>query len=152
LPRFYAREFTIRGTSGLPMGDINGVLLEDPKHEIPEIYETPAVDFLGPQFRQRLIRRTFAPDCWKNITPEERTLGHGGMDYIEFRAFFDCLIEKKPLPIDVYDMATWMAITPLSEASILKGGAPIAIPDFTRGRYQNRPSEDVVDLPGRHCL
>lgn len=151
LPRFYAREFTIRGTSGLALGDINGVLLEDAKHEIPEIYETPQSISLALN-SANAYKKDFAPDCWKNITPEERTLGHGGMDYIEFRAFFDCLIEKKPLPIDVYDMATWMAITPLSEASILKGGAPIAIPDFTRGRYQNRPSEDVVDLPGRHCL
>ena len=48
------------------------------------------------------------------MTDKERDLGHGGMDYIEFRVLFDCLENNKPLPIDVYDMATWMAVTPLS--------------------------------------
>ena len=39
------------------------------------------------------------------------------------------------MPIDVYDAATWMAITPLSEKSIACGSAPVEIPDFTRGKW-----------------
>jgi hypothetical protein len=31
-----------------------------------------------------------------------------------------------------------MAITPASEESIIKGGAPVMLPDFTRGAYINR--------------
>ena len=41
-------------------------------------------------------------------------------------------------PIDTYDMAAWMAITPLSELSIANGGAPVEIPDFTRGAWTHR--------------
>ena len=59
---------------------------------------------------------------------------------------------KEESEIDVYDMATWMAITPLSEMSIAMGSAPVAIPDFTNGRWCNRTEfepnkyslEDVV--------
>ena len=51
------------------------------------------------------------------------------------------------MPIDVYDMAAWMAITPLSEQSIAHGGMPQAIPDFTRGQWIHRPIKDVVELP-----
>ena len=51
------------------------------------------------------------------------------------------------MPIDVYDMATWMAITPLSEQSIAHGGMPQAIPDFTRGQWMYRPKKDVMPLP-----
>ena len=84
-------------------------------------------------------KEKYLPDIWKNITPEQRDLGHGGMDYIEFRVFFDCLNDGKEFPIDVYDMATWMAITPLSEESIKNGGKPVEIPDFTNGKYKYRP-------------
>ena len=57
------------------------------------------------------------------------------MDYLEFKLFFDCLLNNKPMPVDVYDAATWMAISPLSEQSITSGSAPVEIPDFTRGKW-----------------
>ena len=71
--------------------------------------------------------------------------GHGGMDFIMLKHFIECIKYNKPMPIDVYDAAAWMVITPLSEASIKAGGAPQAIPDFTKGEYKNRPSFDVID-------
>ncbi|MFN7273748.1 MAG: gfo/Idh/MocA family oxidoreductase, partial [Bacteroidota bacterium] len=46
-----------------------------------------------------------------------------------------------PFPIDVYDMATWYAITPLSEKSIAEGGQLQYIPDFTRGKWKNRKAD-----------
>ena len=46
------------------------------------------------------------------------------------------------MPIDVYDAASWYAITPLSALSIAKGGKSYKIPDFTRGKYKtNKPLE-----------
>ena len=41
-----------------------------------------------------------------------------------------------------------MAIGPLSEASIAQGGAPVAFPDFTRGKWFRR--EPAVR--GKYCL
>ena len=46
-------------------------------------------------------------------------------------------------PIDVYDAATYMCITPLSENSIACGGAPQPFPDFTDGRWTMRT--DIAD-------
>lgn len=66
-----------------------------------------------------------------------KELGHGGMDYLVFEDFFDCLRNGKPMPIDVYDMASWMAVTPLSDLA-LKTGKTVEIPDFTHGDYKNR--------------
>ena len=74
-------------------------------------------------------------------------MGHGGMDYIEIKAFFKAALNGEEMPIDVYDAAAWMAITPLSEQSIAMGGAPQPIPDFTRGAWMLRERRDVVDLP-----
>lgn len=41
-------------------------------------------------------------------------------------------------PLDVYDLATWYAITPLSEKSIEEGGQVQEIPDFPKGGWKNR--------------
>ena len=43
----------------------------------------------------------------------------------------------KPMPIDVYDMATWMAISVLSEESIVTG-QEVLFPDFTNGACRCR--------------
>lgn len=37
--------------------------------------------------------------------------------------------------MDVYDAATWMSITVLSEMSVAKGGAVMDIPDYTSGKW-----------------
>jgi hypothetical protein len=55
------------------------------------------------------------------------------------------------MPIDVYDAAAWMVITPLSEQSIAHGGMPQPIPDFTRGKYLLREPRDVIELPKPEC-
>ena len=67
-------------------------------------------------------------------------------NFSEFKAFVDCLLQGKEMPIDVYDAAAWMAITVLSEQSIQMGGAPQAIPDFTDGKWILREPRDVIDL------
>ena len=89
----------------------------------------------------------YLPDAWRNITPEERALGHGGMDYITLKTFFKAILNGEEMPIDVYDMAAWMVITPLTEQSIAHGGMPQAIPDFTRGAYLLREPRDVLEFP-----
>ena len=65
------------------------------------------------------------------------------MDVYSFRTFFDCLKKGLEMPVDVYDAASWMAITPLSEESI-KTGLPVEIPDFTKGKWKNRERNDIV--------
>ena len=64
--------------------------------------------------------------------------GHDGMDWLVFRSFFDAAKAGAPAPIDVYDAAAWMSISCLSEQSVALGGAPVAIPDFTNGKWMER--------------
>jgi hypothetical protein len=59
--------------------------------------------------------------------------------------------DERP-PIDVYDAATWMAITPLSERSVASGNDPVPVPDFTNGAWMTEdPAFGLVDddLPDR---
>jgi hypothetical protein len=41
--------------------------------------------------------------------------------------------------MDVYDAATWSVLSPLSEVSVSRGGSPVEIPDFTRGKWKTNP-------------
>ena len=68
------------------------------------------------------------------------------MDGIMFSRFIRSLMLGEPMEIDVYDGATWMAISALSEKSIAEGGAPQSIPDFTNGKWLIREPKDVIPL------
>jgi hypothetical protein len=74
------------------------------------------------------------------LTPELEALakevgGHGGMDYIMDYRLIYCLRNGLPLDMDVYDMAEWCCITPLSRLSLENGNMPVEVPDFTRGAW-----------------
>lgn len=79
------------------------------------------------------------------ILEKARTIGHhDGMDYIMDYRMVYCLHHGLPLDMDVYDAALWSSIIPLSEQSILAGSTPVEIPDFTRGRWQQRSGVDFA--------
>ena len=99
--------------------------------------------YLTYQNNAREYEEKYLPDEWRLISAEGLKAGHGGMDGIEFRAFFRALREGGEMPVDVYDMAAWMCVTCLSARSIAGGGLPHAVPDFTRGAYKTRPLRDV---------
>ncbi len=72
--------------------------------------------------------------------------GHGGMDYIMLYRLLQCLREGLPPDMDVYDAATWSAVAPLSVTSVAHGSAPVEVPDFTRGRWQQRSASAIATL------
>ncbi len=130
LPRYYCRNFTVRGTNGLYEETTDSVFLdreEDMKHDYDWAKccmgnaETYAEEWNHP--------------VWKKYIEEGVRGTHDGMDWLEFKVFFDALRNDEPMPIDVYDAASWMSITALSEMSISQGGAVMNIPDFTRGKW-----------------
>ncbi|MDM1405708.1 Gfo/Idh/MocA family oxidoreductase [Myroides marinus] len=75
---------------------------------------------------------------WKNNEAKAVGAGHGGMDYFMINAFVESIKRNIEFPFDIYDLATWYAITPLSEKSIEAHGQVQEMPDFTRGKYVNR--------------
>ena len=142
LPRFYSLEFTVRGTKGCCLMDINAVLLDDEGLE----------EFFDPQLSvQKYLNNAeqfseYLPKIWKDMDKQKTHCGHGGMDYLMLREFFRAVQEGRPMPIDIYDAAAWMVITPLSELSIARQGAAVEIPDFTDGAWRTRKNTDIVEL------
>ncbi|MBQ8716892.1 MAG: Gfo/Idh/MocA family oxidoreductase [Clostridia bacterium] len=137
LPRYYSREFTVKGTKGM--------LAQEP--EIVYIEGDAVSHHYHHHVKNADNYKAYLPSIWTDISDEEKKLGHGGMDYFLFKGFFDAILSGSEMPIDVYDAAAWMCITALSEKSIAEGGMPQEIPDFTRGAWKTRPRLDVLEFP-----
>ncbi len=143
LPAYYSREFTVRGTKGLCLQDSNMILV-DGKQDMHSCF-TPS-EFVQKNINNAEEYKDLDAQIWQDITDLQREKGHGGMDYLMMSAFFNALQRGEEMPIDVYDAATWMSVTALSAKSIALGGAPVTVPDFTKGKWVVRPSKDVTEL------
>ena len=141
LPRSYDRDFTLRGTKGSFYQSTNSVYFDGEKEYWSNAYYLKHHLNNANEYKDKYL-----PDIWKNVTPEEKQAGHGGMDYFCTKAFVDALKTGAPMPVDVYDSALWQAVGVLSEKSIKEGGMPQAMPDFTNGEYKTRKRLDVCPL------
>lgn len=130
LPRYYSRGFTVRGTNAMYEEVTDSIFIdceEDRQHDF--------------DWRKTCINNAekyqdeYEHPIWKHFLSKGVQGSHDGMDWLEFEIFFKNLRENKPMPIDVYDAATWMAVSVLSEQSINLGGTAVNIPDFTKGKW-----------------
>jgi len=74
---------------------------------------------------------------WRRSAQQAAKTSHGGADYFVVAEFLECLSTGRHPPINAYDAAVWSSIIPLSAESILSGGEPKKIPDFTRGGWKD---------------
>jgi len=77
----------------------------------------------------------FKHPLWKYYEQKAEGTGHGGGDFMVLDQFVKAVRMKSPVPIDVYDAATWSAISALSGRSISEGNSAVEFPDFTRGAW-----------------
>ena len=129
IPRAYSRGGLVQGTKGTWSEDNNGILIDGTQE--------------GASYRHQFVpMKEFYEEhmhpLWKEYQKNGLIGGHGGMDGLCLSAFFDAVRNQTETPIDAYDMASWMAITCLSEDSIAMGSAPVPIPDFTYGKWIKR--------------
>ena len=127
LPRYYSRGFFVQGTKGLISEENRSVYLE-------EEFDEECWDWLDNFNNIQKYYDKYDHPIWEGYQPGEKKAGHGGMDYLVFEGFFNALREGKPMPIDVYDFATWACISVLSEES-LACGRQMMFPDFTDGKW-----------------
>jgi predicted dehydrogenase len=126
LPRPYSLGFRVQGTEGLWMDVNKGIYIQD-KSAKPHQWDD-AKTWLD----------KYDHPLWEKWSKETEGAGHGGMDFFVIHAFVESIKRKTPTPMDVYDAATWSAITPLSENSIELGNETVEFPDFTGGQWMYR--------------
>ncbi len=122
-PRPYSRHNMIAGTEG--------TFADYPAR----IY----LDSMGNDEWQDLttFKERYEHPLWKkNGDYARKYSGHGGMDFLMCARLIECMRDGLAPDMDVYDAAAWSAPTPLSEASVAKGGSAQKFPDFTRGNWK----------------
>lgn len=128
LPRPYSLGFRVQGTEGLWMDVNKSIYLQN------KAAKAHRWDDAKPWLDK------YDHPLWKKYEKDAEGAGHGGMDFFVINSFIESIKSNQPTPLNVYDAATWSAITPLSEQSIALGNETIAFPDFTGGQWMhNKP-------------
>ncbi len=133
LPRPYSRVNLVQGTKGLAHKWPDRIYIEGKAAKLHEWddFEKFAVEFEHP--------------LWKAIAAKGEGRGHGGMDYIEDYRLIESLHKGEPLDQDVYDAAAWSSMVGASCRSVAEKGRPVAIPDFTRGKWKTNPPLGIIE-------
>ena len=140
LPRVYSRGGRVQGTKAIWMEDKKAIHIDkiSPDESQGEAAWEPLDKYMD----------SYEHPLWSEYRKDGIKNGHGGMDYLVLRAFFESVINNTPTPIDVYDTAAWMAVSCLSEESVAMGSMPVAFPDFTNGMWICREAE----APSKYAL
>ena len=130
LPRPYSLNFEVQGVKGIADFDSHTRRIYIEGTSKPHTWEDMESGWL----------KKYDHPLWKRFGEYAAGSGHGGMDFFVDHAFVESVKRKVSPPLDVYDAASWSAISPLSEQSIAEGNALQYFPDFTRGKWiQNKP-------------
>ncbi len=138
-PRPYSRMYQLTGTKGFANKyPVEGYALEaDAISSDSEISheDLNAHDFVSEELKQELMSKYKHPIHVELEETAKKVGGHGGMDFIMDYRLIYCLRNGLPLDMDVYDLAEWCSMAPLTKLSLENGSAPVQIPDFTRGAW-----------------
>lgn len=126
LPRPYSLGFRVQGTEGLWMDVNKSIYIQDKSAKAHQWDDA----------KQWLDK--YDHPLWQRWSKETAGAGHGGMDFFVIHALVESIKHKTATPLDVYDAATWSAISPLSEKSIDLGSQTVEFPDFTGGQWMYR--------------
>jgi hypothetical protein len=142
-PEPYSRMYQLIGTKGYANKyPIEGYAVD--KKQLQASGLTPKVDNLTthefmPQSEKTALEKQYQHPILKKYGDEAKEVGgHGGMDFIMDSRLVYCLQNGLPLDMDVYDLAEWCCLAELGSISMDNGCAPVAIPDFTRGHWNDQ--------------
>ena len=128
LPRPYSRSFLVSGTEGFAQKYPIPMFAFAPDSEEPKTGE--ACDTIVEKYRHPFVAE------YKERGTE--LCGRRWIDYAMDCRLIHCLRNGLPLDMNVYDAALWSCLVELTDISASNDGAPIEIPDFTRGKWGKR--------------
>ncbi len=139
-PRPYNRMYQLTGTKGFANKyPVQGLALggnEIGSDIAPNHEDLNAHSFVSDDIRKQLMQKYKHPIAVDIEEKAKQVGGHGGMDFIMDYRLIYCLQKGLPLDMDVYDLAEWCCLIPLTEKSLDNGSRPVEIPDFTRGGWK----------------
>lgn len=140
-PRPYSRMYQLTGTKGFANKyPIEGYLLEPDQvdNTIAPDHENLSAHSLVPENVKKALMEKYKHPIHKELEETAKKVGgHGGMDFIMDYRLVYCLQNGLPLDMDVYDLAEWCSLAELTAISIENNSAPVEVPDFTRGHWND---------------
>jgi predicted dehydrogenase len=138
-PRPYSRMYQLTGTKGFANKyPVSGYALSSDAidAEIARDHENLNAHSFVPEEVKTVLEEKYRHPIVRDIEEKAKHVGgHGGMDFIMDYRLIYCLQKGLPLDMDVYDLAEWCCLLPLTEISLDNNSAPVEIPDFTRGSW-----------------
>jgi predicted dehydrogenase len=138
-PRPYNRMYQLTGTKGFANKyPVSGYALasENLDPSLTANHENLTTHSFVPDDVKKALMEKYKHPIAKDIEEKAKQVGgHGGMDFIMDYRLIYCLQKGLPLDMDVYDLAEWCCLIPLTEISLDNNSAPVEIPDFTRGAW-----------------
>ena len=125
LPRPYSRSFLLSGTEGFAQ-----------KYPIPMFAFAPdSENAITGEECENITKKYVHPFVAEYKERGTELCGRRWIDYAMDCRLIHCLRNGLPLDMNVYDAVLWSSLVELTDTSASNGGAPIEIPDFTRGRW-----------------
>lgn len=141
-PQPYNRLYQLTGTKGFANKYPSEGYAVDAK-QLAAAGHKPKVDNLSshgfmPESEKQSLEQQYQHPILKKYGEEAKEVGgHGGMDFIMDSRLVYCLQNGLPLDMDVYDLAEWCSLAELGTLSMDHNNASVAIPDFTRGHWND---------------
>ena len=126
LPRPYSRAFLVSGTEGFAQ-----------KYPVPMYAFAPdSENAITGTACDELLEKYRHPFVTEYKERGTELCGRRWIDYAMDCRLIHCLRNGLPLDMNVYDAALWSCLVELTDTSANNGGAPVEIPDFTRGKWR----------------
>jgi len=133
-PRPYDEIFRVQGTEGIYSRTLRKCYFEG---RSPEEHTWEDDEKYYQQFDHPL---------WRQLGEQALQHGHDGADFLTQHQFLAAVRLGIQTPIDVYDSATWSVVSPLSEKSVANRSGAVEVPDFTRGRWQEKREIQILGI------
>ena len=138
-PRPYSRMYQLTGTKGFANKyPIQGYALQGSQvdSDVAPNHENLNAHSYVPEDVKEALMTKYKHRIHQELEEKAKEVGgHGGMDFIMDYRLIYCLQNGLPLDMDVYDLAEWCCLAPLTALSLENHSAPVIIPDFTRGGW-----------------
>lgn len=140
-PRPYSRMYQLTGSKGFANKyPVSGYVLQPEQVEpsiVPNHEDLNSHGFVPENVKAALMAKYKHPIHQELEETAKKVGGHGGMDFIMDYRLVYCLQNGLPLDMDVYDLAEWCSLAELTAISIENNSAPVEVPDFTRGHWND---------------
>jgi hypothetical protein len=146
-PQPWSPEHKVQGTLGACIGDMFDYRQQDTNWIQAKVFEKGMGSRWGNYWDY--VEKYDHP-LWKALgskaNPQRQKDWSGAYDYLMLYQLTSAIRNNTAPPMNVYDAATWSAISELSERSVAGKSSVQEVPDFTRGKWKTIAPTDMSQV------